>query len=82
MTHLACITGATCGYPALVSFKRRLTIGILATMRAVLIPGEAGAAMSWEPRLPSFEFAPDPAHQPAEAGGLALAGAPARTLAP
>jgi hypothetical protein len=64
-----------------VSFKRRVTIGILAALRAVLIPGEAGAAMSWEPRLPSLQLAPDTVHQPAEAG-FVLAGGPMGTAAP
>jgi hypothetical protein len=47
------------GTTPLVSLKLRLLIGIAASMRAVLIPGEAGAAMMWEPRVPSFELTPE-----------------------
>jgi hypothetical protein len=52
------------GITRLVSLKLRLLVGTLAALRAVLIPGEAGAAMAWEPRVPTFELAPEPAPQP------------------
>ena len=47
-----------------MSLRLRLLIGIIAAFRAVLIPGEAGNAMAWEPRVPSIELAPEPAQHP------------------
>ena len=47
-----------------MSLQLRLLIGTVAALRAVLIPGEAGNAMAWEPRVPTIELAPEPAQQP------------------
>ena len=52
------------GITGLVSLPLRLLIGTVAALRAVLIPGEAGNAMAWEPRVPSIELAPEAAHHP------------------
>ena len=72
-------TGGGAGTAPPVSFKWRLTIGILAALRAVLIPGEAGAAMSWSPRLPALDLSPA---SPAQAeGALAFATGQAGTAA-
>jgi hypothetical protein len=64
------IHGRPGGYQRRVDLKWRLAIGIAAALRAVLIPGEAGTAMSWSPRLPALDLSPAPSQAD---GALAFA---------